>query len=307
MKKKSILETPHLKELKKKKQKKNRNKILIIVAAFLIFLTGLVFLSHWKEIRIQDIQVEGNKIVETKDIKIIAESYMQGKYLGLFPKNNSFVYPEKKIKNELANKYRRLKNVDVEVDANDLKTLWITVSEYSGEYMWCGEQIISDNIDQQCYFLDSNGYIFDKAPYFSGDVYFKFYGKESEDFDVLNPIGFYFLPEYFNKIVSFKESVTQMNLKPVIFNLADKEAGEGSFYLASANQAPNAPEILFKLNSDYEKLEENLQSAITTDPLQTNLKGGLSNLNYLDLRFGNKIYYKFKNNQNGETEPLAEN
>lgn len=306
MKKKSILETPRLKELKKKKRKKIYKKIVIFAVFFLVFLTGLVFLSHWKEIKIQDIQVEGNKIVESKDVKNVVDSYIQGKYLGLFPKNNSFIYPEKKIKKDLEEKYRRLKNVNIEVDANDLKTLWISVSEYDGEYMWCGEQIISDSIDQQCYFLDSNGYIFDKAPYFSGDVYFKFYGNS--DFDPLNPIGSYFLPDYFSKLVSFKDAVEKMNLKPVVFNLEDKEANEGGLYLFNSSQVPNAPKILFKLDSDYEKIEENLQSAITTEPLQTSLKNSLSNLNYIDLRFGNKIYYKFRQNQNnGETELVAEN
>jgi hypothetical protein len=308
MKKKSILDTPKLKELKKKKKKKTRKKILIIVIIFILFFVGLIFLSYWDEINIQDIQVVGNKIVEKEAIKEVAQEFITGKTVLFFAKSNSFVYPEKKIEKKLAEKYKRLKNITVEVDANDLKTMWITVSEYEGKYLWCGEKPAEEeSVLQECYFLDSEGYIFDKAPYFSGEVYFKLYGNTG--FDLLNPISSYFSPEYFKKVILLKEAMEKMNLKPVVFYL--KNNTEAEFYLSSNKNKLNAPKVLFEVNSDYSKLIENLQSAITTEPLQSDLKNRINSLSYIDLRFGNKIFYKFDNKEtNAETEPteyLAEN
>jgi hypothetical protein len=54
------------------------------------------------------------------------------------------------------------------------------------------------------------------------------------------------------------------------------------------------PEIIFKIDSDFQKIAENLQAAITTEPLQTDFKNKYSSLLYIDLRFGNKVYYKFR-------------
>jgi len=288
MKKRSILNTPRLKEFKKRKRKVIRNRIIFFIILFLIFFVGLAFLSHWKKINIETIQIQGNRVVETQQIENIVNETMQGKYFWLFSQKNSFIYPKEKIKNELKQQFKRLKDITISVDVNDLKTLSIVVSEYDGKYLWCGINIPENFTSQQCYFLDSDGYLFDEAPYFSGEVFFKFYGKL--DSDLQNPIGIHFSQQYFEKIISLKEAMEKMNLKPSIFYLEDAE--DGNIYLSSDNQPPNAPKIIFKLDSDYNKLIENLQSAITTEPLQINLKDTLSSLSYIDLRFGNKVYFK---------------
>ena len=51
--------------------------------------------------------------------------------------------------------------------------------------------------------------------------------------------------------------------------------------------------ICVGLDSDFEKLAENLQAALMTEPLQSDFKNKFSSLLYIDLRFGNKVYYKF--------------
>jgi CHASE3 domain sensor protein len=284
--KRSILDTPRLQEFKKRKRKVIRNRIIFFAIIFLILFVGLAFLSHWKKINIEKIEIKGNRVVETQKIESAVNKVISGKYLWIFPKRNSLIYPTKKIKNKLSQEFKRLKDITIEVDPNELQILNITVSEYKAKYLWCGNTIPENFTSQQCYFLDSDGYIFDEAPYFSGEVYFKFYGNINSE----NPIGSNFSNTYFTKIISLKEAIEKMNLKPTTFYLED--ADEGSIYLSSNFQAPNAPKIMFKLDSDYPKLIENLQSAITTEPLQTKIKTDLTSLLYVDLRFGNKVYFK---------------
>jgi len=288
MKKKSILNTPRLQEFKKRKRKVIRNRIIFLFILFFIFFIGLSFLSNWKKITIEKINITGNRVIETEKINETINKIITNKYIGLFSKKNSLIYPKQKIIKELNQQFKRLKDISINVDIDDLKTLNITVSEYEGKYLWCGNVIPENLLIQHCYFLDSDGYIFDEAPYFSGEVFFKFYGNLDSNSE--NPIGTYFNQKYFGKIISFKESIQKMNLKPSILYLPDNE--EGNLFLSSINQPPNAPKILFKLDSDYYKLIENLQSAITTDPLQTKIKNELASLLYIDLRFGNKVYFK---------------
>ncbi|MFA6524026.1 MAG: hypothetical protein WC264_00765 [Candidatus Paceibacterota bacterium] len=288
MQKRNVLNSKHLEELKRKKRRILRNKIIFFVIIFIIFLTGLIFLSRWENININTIRVLENKVVETKDIVNIIHSKIDGHYLGLFPKTNFILLPNRAIKNELHSKFKRLK--DIKIDTTDTNTLEITVSEYNGKYTWCGNDIPLDESPEEnkCYFMDENGYIFDEAIYFSGNVYFKFFGKIKDDTE--NPIGSYFLPENFTQIISFVDNLKQMGIK--LSSLLTKEDGDIEIYL-KPNNSVNIPKIIFKSTSDFNKVAENLQSVLTTEPFQSDFKNKYSSLLYIDLRFGNKVYYKF--------------
>jgi hypothetical protein len=147
--------------------------------------------------------------------------------------------------------------------------------------------ILNSNNNQKCYFLDANGYVFDESPYFSGNIYFRFYG--SDDLDLGNPIGTYFLKNKFAKIVAFKDTLLGLDLNPTAFWL-DSD-GEGDFSIRG--EPGIGPRIIFKIDDDYLKIAQNLEAAISTSPLESDLKTKLSSLLYLDLRFGNKVIYKF--------------
>jgi hypothetical protein len=51
--------------------------------------------------------------------------------------------------------------------------------------------------------------------------------------------------------------------------------------------------VLFLENANTEKVWSTLVSAIDTDPLKTKLKENIHSLLYLDVRYGNKVFYKF--------------
>lgn len=51
--------------------------------------------------------------------------------------------------------------------------------------------------------------------------------------------------------------------------------------------------IVFGMDISVEKAWSNILSAIDTEPLKSKLKSEMDNLEYLDTRFGNKVFYKF--------------
>jgi hypothetical protein len=53
--------------------------------------------------------------------------------------------------------------------------------------------------------------------------------------------------------------------------------------------------LILAQNPDFKKVWSNLVSALDTDPLKTKMSQGKNNLMYVDLRFGNKVFYKFTN------------
>lgn len=302
MKNRIVLNSPRILELKKRKRKVIKRKISLLITILILILIGLSFLSRWEKVNITDIQITGNKVIETKIIENIVKDKITGDYLWFFPKTNFLFYPKGDIEKELSNKFKRLKNISISV--KNLTTLNISLVERKALYTYCGgkinlqsdlptESLNSNSVlpeENKCYFMDSDGYVFDEAPYFSGEVYLKFYGTTDINSDN-NPSGSYFYKSNFGKLISFKETLEKMGAKPVIFYVEDN--GDIEVFLSSSS-SQMGPEIILKMDSDFGQVAENLQSVLTTEPLQSDFKNKYSSLLYIDLRFGNKVYYKLK-------------
>ncbi len=280
MRNRSVLNSPRLLELKKKRQKILRRKIFLWGFLFLLVFTGLSFLSKWEKININNIQISGNRVIDTKMIEGVVKENITGNYLWLFPKTNFLLYPKRSIQRELTDKFKRLKNISMSV--KNLQTLDVSLTERTALYTYCGIAPAElDSKNQKCYFMDESGYIFDEAPYFSGEVYTKFYGN----------IGPYFFEPNFAKLISLKEALKNIGVKPVVFFVEDN--GDIEIFLSSTT-AQLGPVIFLKADADFNQVAENLQTVLTTEPLQSNFKNKYSSLLYIDLRYGNKVYYKFR-------------
>ncbi len=296
--KKSILNSPKLSEARRKKQQELKRRIWISVSIIVLILIGLILLSRIPRINIKNIEISGNKIVDIEVIEGAVRTEIEGHYLWVIPKTNFLLYPKKKIINELGTQYKRLTNIQVGLDG--WQTLEISVGERTGHYTWCGEELPEAGLgleNVKCYFMDDVGYIFDQAPFFSGDVYLKFFGPRSDAMGnrtnvVVDPAGTYFRPELFKDITRFKQGLEEIGLRPMALF-----AGEGAdleFYLKSSKSIVNSPKIIFRRDSDFIKVLENLDTVIHNEPLKSELKSKYESLMYIDLRFGNKVYYKFK-------------
>ena len=283
--KRNILSSPRLSELKKRRRRGFFNKILIFLCLFGIGLALLAYLSRLPGINIEAIEVRGNSIVSAETIQAGAEAQLAGKYFWLFPKTNVLFYPKSKIKKFLATKYQRLD--DIVFSVRDNRILIISVMERKPLFTWCGADWPADE-EERCYFLDRGGYIFDTAPYFSGEVYFKFYG--SAGVRTADPIGSYFAREYFLNFILFKETLTALELKPAVLWLKD----DGDVEIFFSRSSDDKPKIIIQADADMENLAENLSAALETEPLKTRIKEEYSKLEYLDLRFENKVYSKFR-------------
>ena len=83
-----------------------------------------------------------------------------------------------------------------------------------------------------------------------------------------------------------------MGFKLVSLYILDN--GDIKIFLSNSDKTLIGPYITLKADSDFQKVAENLQTALSTEPLQSNFKNKYSSLEYIDLRFGNKVVYKFK-------------
>src|SRR3989344_2203849 len=294
MQKRKVLNSPRLLELRRRRHQEFQYKILLCLAAILSLFSLFTYVSRIPSLNIDSIEISGNKVIEGEAIQAVVNENLTGHFLWAFPKTNIFFYPKNKIIARLRDNFSRLNDITFAVDrlqsAESTNVLKINVTEREAFYMWCGPirkipdvlEIEETAGESQCYFMDEDGFIFDEAPYFSGEVYFKFYGPAEES---------YFSPQNFEQLILFKNALENIKLKPIAL---DVEANGDARMFLSRETAPISPEIIFKTDSDFQKIAENLETALATEPLQSSFNNNYSNLLYLDLRFGNKVYYKFR-------------
>jgi len=276
--KRNVLHFPGLSELKKKRRATFLKKILFYLFLFLAVLVGLTYLSRVSGINIQEVEIVGNKIVDLEEARSLAEEVILESYFYLFPKTNVLFFPKDDIKDKLQNRFKGIKNVDFSI-TDELK-LKISLTEREAEYLWCGDTVIqpAEGGIPKCYFMDDTGFIFDEAPYFSGDVYFKFYGQIGE--------------AEFDSFLSLKNAFEALGLNPA--GMSVDGDGDIKMILVAGSSSFPGPEIIFKADSDFDEALGNLEVALNTEPFLSNFQNKYSALEYIDLRFGNKVYYKFR-------------
>lgn len=290
----SVLETPRVRELKRQRKTSKKRKILLWTIGVLLFLSLLIFLSHIKQMRINTILISGNTVVKTDQILAKSQESLFGNYLYAFSKQNFLLYPRRAIERNLLSSLKRLQTVQVTLQ--DVHTLRIVVSEREGRYLWCGhsfDETVGDTPDAECYYLDAAGYIFSKSPYFSGNVYLKFFGTGLFS-ETLDPVGRQYLPiEEFTSVRDFSDGLAKLGID--IYAVYIRGNGDYDLYISSLEPGrPVYTKIRFNKKGDSATLLKNLRAALETEPFKSDFKAKFNDLMYIDLRFTNKVLYMFK-------------
>lgn len=264
-------------KVKEYRQKKRRYILVFSCIGFVLILGGLVGLSYVHRFQINDVVVSGNIVTESKDVKAVVMETIAGRRFVVFSKKNKFIYPHDLVVDNLKNRFPRFETVDVrERD----RIIEVTVTERKGNYLWCG--IDPDHAIDPCYFLDYTGVAFSLAPQFSRGVYFRFY---SPNIDVVPGIVV-FSEKEFSDMNTMIDGIRSLGFEPVSIV---KTAFDNEYVTLS-----DGVRILIDPRDDVMAILETFTSALKDPLLQKKMKTNQSGLDYFDLRFSNKVYYKFK-------------
>lgn len=258
--------------------KQRRKKRIIFLSVFFSVIVFLLFITYFffnlNFFLINDIVIKGNEVTESENIHNVVLSSISGKYFYLIPKNNKLIYPKTEIIDNIKKTMKRIEDISLNVSKNSLE---IDIGERSIYGLWCKES--------KCYFMDRDGYLFSEAPNFSSGVYVVFEGVIFDD----NPAGKYFLErtkiDNIDKLMIF---LTDFNLKVSKVKVnTDKDV---EIYLTKG----------FYIKVDLTKpLEDTIKilKALLSSKEFSKSVSDLSLLEYIDIRFGNKVFYKQRNMQ----------
>ncbi|MEK7641427.1 MAG: hypothetical protein AAB365_00355 [Patescibacteria group bacterium] len=150
---------------------------IALVAGFLYIVSALSRVGPLtiETVRISGIDAESEQLA----LRASALGALEGSYLGIFSRANTLIYPKRtivaKIKDQLASVER------VSIDRDGAHTLNISIVEKEPAALVCVTLPDFNGTDLSledpgsCYFADGGGYIFKKAPSFTGNIYHRYY------------------------------------------------------------------------------------------------------------------------------------
>lgn len=271
--------------------------VLVLLFLFTIAFGGVSQNDKWK---IEQVQVDGFQAVNEDDILALTKSLLVGNYYLTYARENSYLFPRFEIERRLLAEFPRLKTAHASrIDDHAIR---IEVTERKPFALWCGEVYLREMYEtNDCWFVDDTGFIFDNAPVFSEGVYLELYGElaNKKGDDVLRAR----LPmNKFGLVYSVNESLKKElgdTLRIII-----KPEGEYGIVMKNSTTYPilAGTELRFKDGTSPAKIIKNLLAALPVQfPSVQTLDANPSEhqtLYYIDMRFGNKIFFGFANETN---------
>ncbi|MCA9361552.1 hypothetical protein KC845_03265 [Candidatus Kaiserbacteria bacterium] len=245
-----------------------------LIRGFLvIILLAIVLVIVWYGTRIDSMQIKrievtGGFTIPHSLLEEKAWREIDGTYLGLVPKSFVWFYPKEKITMSLQGT-SRIKQTALEIV--DKNTLTILFDEYVPFALWCQ----SEN-DDTCLFIDHTGYAFSEAPNLTGSAFIRFVRDDDEP--VLNEE--IFPSELIDSTNEFAMAL-QNDLGLYVTHIKMVGTYDIDFLVAGGG------EIKISQAKSFEKSLKDLKIILNSEEF-VHLEPG--NFQYIDLRFGDKVF-----------------
>lgn len=258
------------------RRRKNAFKALLGLLALSVMFALVVWFFHFDFFLIKRVDVKGADNIEENNLAGEALLELSGAYLGLFPKENIFIIPKDDLAAKLLDKFPRAGKI--KIGRNMPSGLEIEIEERKDTALVCKGSV--------CAFADENGFVFEKASVDEESNFLKLYDERGTSIfssSVASPsVGKNVLEEKeFKKILEFKEITDSGE-----FTIKQVSIKEDGSYLLETSEGWN---IILNSQNDVAAAFANLALSLNEE-----IKGKRTELDYVDLRFGNKVFYKFK-------------
>lgn len=241
---------------------------LLVITCLALLITGVWHATRISALTVSEITVEGGITVSHEEVRSLVEEELTGEYLHLIPKRFAWLYPEESIKEKVVN-IERVSKVELQrISGSEIKVIF---TEYEPFALWCSQQISND-----CLFLDNNGLAFTIAPNLTGNSFIRYY---SLGWDPQVKTQF-ILSEDFRALADLTGLLRREFGWPVL--RVEVDTVRDAFLVLSGGG-----ELKITLRDNPEQIVSNLQAVVSSKDYN---KLQPRDFNYIDLRFGNKVF-----------------
>ncbi len=239
---------------------------------------GTHYVTHMPSQQITTITVAEGETVPSELVASVVTEALSGDYIGLIPKENKFLWPEKSISASI-DAIPKIKDV---VLAQVDQTLEISFTEYEPFALWCQP----DNA--RCLLVDATGFAYMEAPRLDGGSLYRFVVANS----VLLVDTHMLESSELQRAVSFSEALAA-NFGFEVHTISYENDTDIYYTFEDGSQ------LRTNIGMSNDDLVGNLQTLFTTEAF-THL--ATEPFEYIDLRFGNKVYVNEKEEEVIEPE-----
>ncbi|MFZ2193019.1 MAG: FtsQ-type POTRA domain-containing protein [Candidatus Moraniibacteriota bacterium] len=276
---------------KKRQQLEQKNNIAWMkwtyqIMVVIFFVTAFYVLFFSPQLAVTSIKVSGLDRVEESPIRMLINEEMRGKYFGIVDKKNLILFRKNKIKTMLLNGFKRIE--DVQIKKIFPNTLEFIIKERKLSMLLCGTST--------CYTLDENGLSYPASNFtqeeLAAENLVTLKDLSNSQFDDEVPLE----KDFRLFILGLAEAVqdeTGINFKKN-YETSNRMSGDLKIetqdgWIVYFNESVGLEKSISVLRAVLEnKIEKDLQK----------------DLEYIDLRVNNKVFYKFKSGAQSMVENI---
>ena len=255
--------------------RRRQRRILVTAIVFALVASSIgaiSYASYVPRFSVQSITVSGAQAVPQDSIRAYVNGIIYDGSRHILSRADIFLYPRAVIERDLVADFPRIASASVSRPSLFSNVVTVEVKERTQFAQWCPKQ-------GTCYSMDSNGFIFAQSDTATSSGAYQFSGALADE---SAPIGKTFAPGHLSGLAAFLDTLGQ--------------AG----YAASSAQLSGDQDFIVPLSSGYSvyasfgespsTLVDNLKLVLSS----ADLTGKVDQLSYVDLRFGDRVYFKLK-------------
>ncbi|MBD3359903.1 MAG: FtsQ-type POTRA domain-containing protein [Candidatus Buchananbacteria bacterium] len=259
---------------------------LLLILGILGCLYFFIFSNFYN---ITNVEVTGNEIISTEDVLDITNNYLAKNKLLFFKNNNIFLFSKSALASNI-NKVVILDNIVIEKILPN--TIRINIQEKDVAFKWL--------TNQQTYLVDQQGIIIKRYYKLVTPKIFQLTQIDPENDNKQND-NLLIIKNLANQDINLGDKIINPQDINFIFNLLTKLEESDSFVIKELSVPNNFPEYITITTLNNWQIHFNLADSVDSQINRLNVlirdkikKENLSALDYIDLRLGESIYYKFK-------------
>jgi hypothetical protein len=269
-------------ELHAKKHARAKRRRFLFSTLFFVLVFSFFYLIRQPFLRINNISVSGNTLVNKEDVKNFTQNKILGYRYFLIPKNSIIFLNRSNIESSILNEFTRLSKVSV-LGTRDLN---IAIEEPIYTKMYCNLSSDEIKMPQNCALLHSDGKLGSIAPIYSYSPFFTFYKSEAG----LAELGTKVLNEYdLDRISLIKNEIESYNISVSGFVFGDEY---DDVLLNTGSSFDELPRIRILKDVAFSDISKTLGIAVRDSTVQKLLIENVKDLDYIDLRFSGQVVYK---------------